>query len=315
MAVFDQTAPSCLESRAAAIIARIGERVVGKSAQALRLLCAVLAGGHVLLEDVPGMGKTLLAKSLAEALGLRFARVQATADLLPADVVGVHIYDPGRHAFDFRPGPVFAQLLLVDEINRASPRAQSALLEGMEEGQVTVEGHGYPLPDPFTVLATQNPREHEGTFPLPLSQLDRFLFRIRLDYPTPDEETELLGRMAQSVRLPPLGAVTDPAGILAMRQEAFLVHAAPRVAAYTLALVRATRAHPAILLGASPRAGISLLRAARVWAFLHGRDHVLPDDVRALAPDTLAHRLLCRDGDPLRLLAEVVDALPVAGGL
>jgi len=299
------------EPRIGLVLDQVARRVVGKEDAALGIVCAILAGGHILVEDVPGVGKTLLAKSVAQALDLRFQRVQATSDLLPADVVGVHVYDPEHRTFTFRPGPIFAELLLVDELNRASPRAQSALLEAMEEGQATVEGHTYPLPEPFTVLATQNPAEHEGTFPLPLSQLDRFLFRIHLDYPSAQEEELLLERMAGAIRPAPLDPVLTRGEILDLRRSALATHVAPAVRSYVQGLVRATRAHPAVVLGASPRAGVALLRAARVWAFLHGRGHVLPDDVRALAPWVLGHRLRCRAGDPDAVVAEIIAALPL----
>ncbi len=299
------------DPRITAVLQEVGRRVVGKEDAALAIVCAVLAGGHILIEDVPGVGKTLLAKSVAEALDLRFRRVQATSDLLPADVVGVHIYDPEQRSFAFRPGPIFAELLLVDELNRASPRAQSALLEAMEEGQATVEGHSYPLPEPFTVLATQNPAEHEGTFPLPLSELDRFLFRIHLDYPTPEEEDRLLERMAGEVRSQALRPVLERGEILELRRAALATHVAPSVRGYVQGLVRATRVHPDVQLGASPRAGVALLRSARVWAFLHGRGHVLPDDVRALAPWVLGHRLRSRAGTPEACLREIIASLPL----
>ena len=299
------------DPRIAQVLQEVATRVVGKEDATLAIVCAVLAGGHILIEDVPGVGKTLLAKSVAQALDLRFHRVQATSDLLPADVVGVHIYDPEQRSFAFRPGPVFAELLLVDELNRASPRAQSALLEAMEEGQATVEGHSYPLPEPFTVLATQNPAEHEGTFPLPLSQLDRFLFRIRLDYPSAEEEDRLLAMMASEIRPRPLRPVLAKGEILELRQAALATHVSAAVRGYVQGLVRATRVHPDAVLGASPRAGVGLLRAARVWAFLHGRAHVLPDDVRALAPWVLGHRLRCRSGSPESCLREILTSLPL----
>ena len=309
------TAARGFDPRIAVVLEEVKRRVVGKEDAALAIVCAILAGGHILIEDVPGVGKTLLAKSVAEALDLRFHRVQATSDLLPADVVGVHIYDPEQRSFTFRPGPIFAELLLVDELNRASPRAQSALLEAMEEGQATVEGHSYPLPEPFTVLATQNPAEHEGTFPLPLSELDRFLFRIHLDYPSAEEEDLLLERMGAEIRPQPLKAVLGKGEILDLRRAALATHVAPSVRGYVQALVRATRVHPEVVLGASPRAGVALLRAARVWAFLHGRGHVLPDDVRALSPWVLGHRLRCRSGGADTCLREIIAALPLPRSL
>jgi len=300
-----------LDPNAAAVLAQVGRRVVGKQDAALAIVCAVLAGGHILIEDVPGIGKTLLAKSVAQALDLRFCRIQATSDLLPSDVVGVHIYDPQERTFAFRPGPIFSELLLVDELNRASPRAQSALLEAMEEGQATVEGRSYPLPEPFVVLATQNPFEHEGTFPLPLSELDRFLFRLHLDYPSAEEEDLLLDRFGAELRPEPLAPVLSRAQVLELRESALATHVAPPVRAYVHAIVRATRTHPDVLLGASPRSGVLLLRAARAWAFLHGREHVLPDDVRTLLPWVLGHRLRCRTLRPDECLDAIVSALPL----
>ncbi|MDA8344844.1 MAG: MoxR family ATPase [Thermaerobacter sp.] len=302
---------SQLDPRVERVLYEVSRQVVGKHDAALRILCAVVAGGHVLLEDVPGVGKTLLAKSLASSLDLRFSRIQATSDLLPSDIVGVHIYDPSRQEFDFRPGPVFAEIVLVDEINRASPRAQSALLEAMEEGQVTAEGHTYPLSDTFTVLATQNPAEHEGTYALPSSQLDRFLFKLHLDYPQPREEEELLRRMSSEIRPQPLTAAITRQDVLSLRREALATHVSQPVLSYVQEIARATRVHPEALLGASPRAGVALLRAAKVWARLHGRGHVLPDDIRDLAHDALAHRLHVRSGRPEACLDDVLASLPV----
>ncbi len=302
---------SQLDPRVERVLFEVSRQVVGKRDAALRILCAIVAGGHVLIEDVPGVGKTLLAKSLANALDLRFARVQATADLLPSDIVGVHVYDPARQAFDFRPGPVFAEIVLVDEINRASPRAQSALLEAMEEGQVTAEGHTYPLSDAFTVLATQNPAEHEGTYALPTSELDRFLFKLHLDYPQAREEEDLLRRMSSEIRPQPLAAAIGRQDVLTLRRESLAIHVSQPVLSYVQEIVRATRVHPDAALGASPRAGVALLRSAKVWARLHGRGHVLPDDVRALAHDALEHRLHVRSGRPGACLDDVLASLPV----
>lgn len=300
-----------LDPRVERVLHEIERQVVGKRDAALRILCGVVAGGHVLIEDVPGVGKTLLAKSLASALDLRFSRIQATADLLPADIVGVHIYDPARQEFDFRPGPIFAEIVLVDEINRASPRAQSALLEAMEEGQVTSEGHTYPLSETFSVLATQNPAEHEGTYTLPTSELDRFLFKIHLDYPQARDEDELLRRMSSEIRPEALSPAISRKDLLALRQEGLRTHVSQGVLSYVQQIARATRVHPDALLGASPRAAVALLRAAKVWARLHGRDFVLPDDVRELTPDALAHRMHCRTSRPLGCLDDVLASVPV----
>lgn len=279
-----------------AVLHAVDRVMVGKRLAAERLLCALLAGGHVLIDDVPGVGKTMMVKTLAYALSLRFTRVQFTPDLLPSDLLGVNIWDPGTHAFNFQPGPVFTHLLLADEINRTSPRTQSALLEAMEEGQVTVDGATHPLEPPFMVVATQNPLEYEGTFPLPEAELDRFLFRLQLGYPSPEEEQALLARVVHGHPLESVRPVLDRARLLALREAVRHVYVAPALMAYLTALVQRTRAHPRLALGASPRAGIALMHAAQAWAFMHGRNYVIPDDLRALAPDALVHRLLARSG-------------------
>jgi MoxR-like ATPase len=278
----------------------LAERVVANLATAIHapretlrlpLLC-LLAEGHVLVEDVPGVGKTALAKALARSLGLSFARVQFTPDLLPSDVTGVNVFDQPTGTFRFRPGPVFAQIVLVDEINRATPKTQSALLEAMQERQVTVDGESHVLVPPFLVVATQNPVEYEGTFPLPEAQLDRFAVRMSLGYPPLHEEARML---AEQTTEPPLEQLEPVAGLhalLAAVAAARAVHVEDVVARYVVALLRHTRANASLSLGASPRAGISLLRLAKARAAIEGRDYALPDDVKALAPSVLAHRLL-----------------------
>ncbi len=253
---------------------------------------ALLSGGHVMIEDVPGVGKTVLAKSLARAAGCDFSRLQCTADLLPADVTGVTVWDQNAAAFVFRPGPVFANLVLVDEINRASPKTQSALLECMEEAQVTVNGETRLLPLPFMVIATQNPVEYEGTFPLPEAQLDRFAVRVTLGYPPPGDEAEMLLDLAADDPVERVTPVTDRDGILAARGAVARVHTEPVLAQYVVALVAVTRRDPRVQLGASPRAGLTLLRSAKARAMLAGRGYALPDDVRALATSALSHRLI-----------------------
>jgi MoxR-like ATPase len=266
------------------------------------IVAALLVRGHVLLEGVPGVAKTLLAKTVAAALDLQFTRVQFTPDLMPSDVVGQTILEAGAadaRSLRFRPGPVFTNLLLADEINRTPPRTQSALLEAMEERQVSVEGAARPLPDPFVVLATQNPVEHEGTYPLPEAQLDRFLFKLQVSYPTPEQEVQVLARHAAGMDPhDPVGAgvraVAGPADLAAARREIAAVRVEPPVLEYLVALSTATRESPSLALGVSPRGTTMLLRAARAWAWLRGRDFVTPDEVKAVARPCLRHRVMVR---------------------
>ena len=253
---------------------------------------ALLSGGHVMIEDVPGVGKTVLAKSLARAAGCGYSRVQCTADLLPADVTGVSVWDQHAAAFVFRAGPVFANLVLVDEINRASPKTQSALLECMEEGQVTVDGETRPLPRPFMIIATQNPVEYEGTFPLPEAQLDRFAVRVRIGYPPARDEAAMILDLAAQDPVELVDRVAGEREILRARAAAERVHADPALAEYVVGVSAATRADPRVQLGASPRAGLALLRASKALALLDGRGYVLPEDVKALAGSVLPHRLI-----------------------
>ncbi len=269
----------------------VGVAVVGAEAPLRLVLVALLADGHALIEDVPGIGKTLLARAASRALGLETARIQGTPDLLPTDVTGGSILEAG--SLRFVPGPVFTNLLLVDEINRATPRTQSALLEAMQERQVTVEGTTRTLPEPFLVLATQNPIEYEGTFALPEAQVDRFLLRIRLGYPTEAQERAIARRyQAEAEPLDRVPTVVDAALVLRLRDRVRRLAVADEVEGYVVALVTASRAHPQLQLGASPRATVALYRAAQAWAFLAGRDFVLPDDVKAVAGPVLAHRLV-----------------------
>jgi MoxR-like ATPase len=280
---------------AAEVTREISTLVVGQARPIRLALAAVLAGGHLLLEDVPGLGKTLLARSLAEALGLAFRRVQCTPDLLPADITGSYLYNPTGHEFDFRPGPVFAGLLLADEINRTPPKTQSALLEAMQERQVTVEGRTFPLPRPFHLLATANPVEYEGTYPLPEAQLDRFLLRLGVGYPEPDEEAEVLRRrVARRAETGSVPAVIDTERLLALQRGVEHVDPDPDVQRYCVSLAAATRRHPAVEVGASPRGSLALLLVARALAVLDGRDVVLPEDVKDCAVPALAHRLSLR---------------------
>jgi MoxR-like ATPase len=275
-----------------AVVAQIAQAVVGKEDVTRLLMTALVTGGHVLLVDVPGVAKTRLARALARSLSMSFARIQATPDLLPGDVVGVSIYDPARTEFRYRPGPVLNQMVLVDEINRATPRTQSALLECMEEHQVTVDGVSHPIPAPFMVVATQNPVEMEGTYPLPEAQLDRFLLASAVGYPSLDDENAMITRLGQDDPLERFVALASPEDVLAWRSAAQAVRLADSVQRYLLDIVRATREAPRIQLGASPRATLWYSRAVRAYAWLDGRDYVLPDDVKALAAPILAHRLM-----------------------
>jgi MoxR-like ATPase len=277
-------------------VAALGEVLRGRVRETMQIsesvlevvLAAQLAGGHLLVEDHPGVGKTHLARTLASAIDGRFSRVQATVDLLPGDVVGANVWDARHARFEFRPGPVFANVVLVDELNRATPKTQSGLLEAMQERQVTVDGHTRPIQPPFLVIATQNPSVgHDGTYPLPPAQLDRFLARVSLGYPTADQELALL-RHRPTTDQPPATTTHD---LLAAQAAVQTVHASDPVLAYIVALLRATRHHPLTHVGASPRAGLLLLDAARARAALQARDHVLPDDIQTLAPHVLAHRL------------------------
>ena len=296
--------------RALAAIERI---ILGKPSQVRLCLACLLARGHLLIEDLPGVGKTTLAQALARTLGLSYQRVQFTSDLLPADVIGVSVYDRDSGRFEFHRGPVFAQLLLADEVNRATPKAQSALLEAMEERQVTVDGHTHPLPEPFFVVATQNPSYQLGTYPLPESQLDRFLMRIELGYPAPELERELLRGRDRRQLLADLAPLADAATLKALQAHVPGVHVAEPLLDYVQALVRHTRESGHFEAGLSPRAAIALLRASQAWALLHGRPGVVPEDVQAVARAVVGHRLELRtavDGshapDLDRLLLEPV---------
>jgi MoxR-like ATPase len=272
------------------------------------VLVALLAEGHVLIEDYPGVGKTALARALARSLRAEYARVQCTADLLPSDIVGTNVFDQGASRFEFHPGPVFANVVLVDEINRTSPKTQSGLLECMQERHVTIDGQQHELARPFIVLATQNPAEYEGTYPLPEAQLDRFMVRASLGYPSPGEEAEMLEQHARHDRVLDLEPVADVRMVLAAQAGVASIHASEALRRYAVALGEATRNDPRVELGASPRAVLMLFRAAKALAALDGRDHVLPDDVQALAPSVLAHRLLLAPGAGPGDARAVVDA-------
>jgi len=277
-----------------AIVANIA-RVLQGNEEAIRLsVICLVAGGHLLVEDVPGVGKTSLGKALSASVSCRHRRIQFTSDLLPSDVTGVNVFDVNKSSFDFRPGPIFANILLGDEINRTPPKTQSALLEAMEERQVTVDGATYHLPEPFMVIATQNPLEHEGTFPLPVSQLDRFLLRIRIGYPDAESEVGLLETHGVSEPLDVLQPVATPEDVIALAARARGVHTSALIQRYIVQIANTTRAHPAVLLGMSPRAALALQRAARARAVLEGREFVSPDDVKAMAEPVIAHRLELR---------------------
>ncbi len=284
-----------VSSTAGAVLRRVATAVVGKDEPLKLVLAGILAGGHVLLEDVPGLGKTLAARSFAQALGLSFRRVQFTPDLLPSDVTGAFVFDQRQSDFVFRPGPIFAGLLLADEINRTPPKTQAALLEAMQERQVTVEGETFALHAPFHVLATANPVEYEGTYPLPEAQLDRFLLRVSFGYPTADEEWDVLERrMRRRQEEQDVGVETDANAVLAMQQACEAVTVDETVGRYCVELVAATRRHRHVLVGASPRGSLALLLAARAYAVISGRDFVVPEDVKAVGEAALAHRVTVR---------------------
>ena len=297
------------------ILDQLNTVIVGKSARVQDCVACLLAGGHLLIEDVPGVGKTTLAHALAHVFGLQFARVQFTADLMPSDLIGVSVYERGKEAFMFHPGPVFAQVLLADEINRASPKTQSALLEAMEEKQVTVEGATRPLPWPFFVIATQNPQDQLGTYALPESQLDRFLMRISLGYPERAAERDLLAGSGRRDMLETLPAVLSVQDLTVLQHAVSAVHVAPPLLDYVQDLIAATRNGRWFLQGLSPRAGIALMRAARAQALIAGRDYVAPDDVQAILPQCVAHRMVPVSDAGRGAVEQVramIDAVPLA---
>lgn len=306
-----------VSGQAAGIRENVQRVIVGKDNAINLALVALLCRGHILLEDVPGIGKTTLAKALAQSLGCTFRRIQATPDLMPSDVLGVNFFNQKTSEFEFRSGPIFSQVLLADEINRATPRTQSALLEAMQEGQATVDGVTRPLPEPFLVMATQNPIEMEGTFPLPEAQLDRFMVRVEIGYPSPAEESEIFLRFEQDIDLPPLEAVVSSDELGLMQKVPPAVRVDDQVRQYIVAIVGATREHDGISLGASPRAGLALYKTSQAWAAIHGRDFVTPDDVKVLAPSVLPHRMILSSTARLRgnsadqLIDEVLSSLPV----
>ena len=310
----EAAAIAAVTARVRANIARV---IVGKDDVIDLVLVALLAEGHILVEDVPGTGKTTLAKSIARSLDCTFKRIQFTPDLIPSDVTGINVYNQRDAAFEFRPGPIIAQIVLADEINRATPRTQAALLEAMEERQVTVDGDTKPLPAPFLLMATQNPIELEGTFPLPEAQLDRFLLKLGIGYPSDEEEDVMVARFEQASPLAELEPVIGAADLRRLADAAARVHCEPVVRRYAVQLVRATRAHPGLELGASPRASLALFRAARALAAVRGRPYLLPDDVKRVAPYVLPHRLILSSQTRLRgrnadsIVEELLGAVPV----
>lgn len=302
------------------ITANIEKVMVGKRREVQYVMVALLCQGHILLEDVPGVGKTTMVRALARSLGCQFRRIQFTPDLLPSDVTGVSVYNQKTGEFEFRPGPIMSQVVLADEINRTSPKTQSALLECMEEGQMTLDGRTHQLPRPFLVLATQNPIEYEGTFPLPEAQLDRFLMRVRLGYPSFEEEKLIVERAKQ----PPLDELEQVVGseaVIALQRDVRKIHVDTSIEDYIVRLVQATRDHKDIYLGASPRGSISLYRTSQALAMIRKRDYVTPDDVKEMAPIVLSHRLIVKPEAQLRgagaeqLLAEIMTQVRVPTGV
>lgn len=309
-----------VQAVADSVLANVEKVIVGKHAEAKMALVALICQGHALIEDVPGVGKTMLAKALARSVGCAFKRVQFTPDLLPSDITGVSIYNQKTLEFEFRPGPVITQILLADEINRATPKTQSALLEAMEEHQVTVDGVTHTLPAPFMVMATQNPIEYEGTFPLPEAQLDRFLVRITLGYPSAADEVVIMERQQYVHPIQEIGQVVGLEDLRGVQEAVRKVYVDPAIKTYIVSIVEATRRHSDVYLGASPRGSLALFRTCQTWAALDGRDFVSPDDVKALAAPALAHRLIVSPAARIRNLStrtvvqEVLDSVPVPVG-
>jgi len=301
------------------VINNVEKVIIGKHEEIKLTLVGLLCRGHLLIEDVPGVGKTMLARSIAQSIGCTFRRIQFTPDLLPSDVTGVTVFNQKTREFEFRPGPVMAQIVLTDEINRATPKTQSALLEAMQERQVTVDGVTYPIPEPFLVLATQNPIEYEGTFPLPEAQLDRFMMRISLGYPSPEDEVSILDSQQYTHPVETLGQVIDAQELLDAQEKVKEVYVDPLIKEYIVTLVNATRRHPDTYLGASPRGSLALYKTGRARAAILGRDYVIPDDVKALAMLALAHRLIVspsariKEVDPKAVVEEILNSVPVPG--
>ena len=309
-----------IQSFSKRLVGNLEKVIVGKRQSIELIVVGLLCQGHVLIEDVPGVGKTVLARSLAKSLGCSFNRLQFTPDMLPSDVTGVSIYNQLKGLFEFRPGPIFAQVVLVDEINRATPKTQAALLEAMEERQVTVDGITYPLPSPFMVLATQNPIEYEGTFPLPEAQLDRFLLRVRLGYPNPSDEIEILDRQQLHHPIEDLKSVIEVEELQDAMEVIKKVYVSLAIKRYLVDLINRTRQNADVYLGASPRGSLGLFRTSQVTAAMAGRDYVLPDDIKKLAVPVLAHRVIVgpaarlKDLSAERIVVEILEKTPVPGG-
>jgi len=301
------------------VIANVEKVIVGKHDEVQLTLLGLLCRGHLLIEDVPGVGKTMLAKSIAKSIGCTFRRIQFTPDMLPSDVTGVSVFNQKTREFEFRPGPVMAQIVLTDEINRATPKTQSALLECMEERQVTVDGTTYPMARPFLVLATQNPIEYEGTFPLPEAQLDRFMMRISLGYPDPEDEITMMDAQQYVHPVEEIGQVVDSEELLEAQETVKDIYIDDSVKEYIVSMVGETRKHPDVYLGASPRGSLALYKTSQARAALLGRDYVIPDDIKALAQATLAHRLIIspsariKNVDPKAVVEEITSSVPVPG--
>jgi MoxR-like ATPase len=315
----NQSASSIVQYVAERIAQSVGQVIIGKRNEIRLTLLGLLCKGHILIEDIPGTGKTTMAKAIARSMGCEFSRMQFTPDMLPSDITGVSIFNKKTDAFEFHPGPIMAQIVLADEINRATPKTQSALLEAMEERQVTVEGRTYPMSDPFIILATQNPIEYEGTFPLPEAQLDRFLIRIMLGYPAPAEELTVLSAQQYEHPLNQMQQVVGVQELLAAQQAVKEIYVAEEVKRYIVDLVNATRTHPDVYLGASPRGSLALFRTSQARAAMAGRDYVIPDDVKALAEVTLAHRVIVstnariKDISSRTIVNDVMTTTPVPG--
>ena len=301
------------------VIANVEKVIVGKHKEVQLTLLALLCQGHLLIEDVPGVGKTMLAKSIARSIGCTFRRIQFTPDMLPSDVTGVSVFNQKTREFEFRPGPVMAQIVLTDEINRATPKTQSALLESMEERQITVDGTTYPMARPFLVLATQNPIEYEGTFPLPEAQLDRFMMRISLGYPDPEDEITMMDSQQYVHPIKEIGQVIDVEELLEAQEAVKSIYIDDSIKEYIVAVVGETRKHPDVYLGASPRGSLALYKTSQAKAALIERDYVIPDDIKALAQVTLSHRLIIspsariKNVDPKAVVEEIINSVPVPG--
>ncbi len=312
-------APTIVRNLVETVSANVGRVIMGKHHAIQSTILALLCEGHLLIEDVPGLGKTMLARSIARSIGCAFSRIQFTPDMLPSDVTGVSVYNQKSQQFEFRPGPIFAQIVLADEINRATPKTQAALLEAMEERQVTVDGTTYPLARPFLVLATQNPIEYEGTFPLPEAQVDRFIMRVHLGYPERQHEMAMLASQQDHHPIQDLGQIVSAEDLTSAQDVVKTIYVDDQIKNYIISLAAATREHPDVYLGASPRGSLALFKTSRAFAAAQGRDYVIPDDVKALAVATLAHRLIIspsariKNVNPDTIIQETLATVPIPG--